>query len=188
VNTLETIRSYSNRHPSGTGAHVSEVGRDNGRMLRAAMTDNTSPAPAGQPASAAVARTATRRAPVANCPAGKMAIPANLSYAMVDAMTKQLAPCTYALRKADGSVTFFEVTAYRGSHRIQMLAGAPGSYQRYPMKLVMQFMAVTHILDNPSAAIKLFADEAACCAKCHSPLTDETSRALGLGPVCRTKV
>jgi hypothetical protein len=184
---LDSIRTFNDRHGIGTGAHVREVGRDNGALLRAAMTDNTSPAPAGQPTAT---RTASRR-PVttgAECRPGQMFIPDGLTYAKVDEMAAKLAPCTYALRKADGAVTFFEVSEYRGAHRIQMLVGAPGSYQRYPMKLKLQFMALTHILADPTAAIKLFADEANCCSRCHSPLTDATSRATGLGPVCRTKV
>jgi hypothetical protein len=192
MSTLDTIRTWNDRHPAGTGAHVREVARDNGAMLRRAMADNTTPAAAGQPTREAVTRTATRRAPVqsTDCPAGNMFIPGDLSYAMVDAMLMQLKPCLYALRKADGTVSFFEISEYRGAHRIQMLAGSPGGYQHYPMKLKMQYMAARHLLDDPDGAIALYGAEANECARCrslgrHSPLTDATSRAIGLGPICR---
>lgn len=188
---LDSLRSYNDQHPAGTGAHVRKVARDNGAMLRRAMTDNTTPAAAGQPAREAVTRTATRRAPaVGECRDGQMFVPGDLSYAMVDAMLMQLKPCLYALRKADGTVSFFEVSEYRGTHRIQMLAGSPGGYQHYPMKLKMQYMAARHLLDDPDGAIALYGTEANECARCrslgrHSPLTDATSRAIGLGPICR---
>jgi uncharacterized protein DUF6011 len=183
------LDSLRNSHAVGTGAHVREVARDMGAMLRTVMTDNTTPAAAGQPTREAVTRTATRRQPQpGECRDGQMFVPSDLSYEMVDGMLARLAPCKYALAKADGSTTFFEVRKYQGRNRIQMLVGAPGNYQRYPMKLVMQFKALVHLLDNPAAAIKRFADKAGHCARCHSPLTDPVSLATGLGPDCRKKI
>jgi hypothetical protein len=175
VNTLETIRSYSNRHPSGTGAHVSEVGRDNGRMLRAAMTDNTSPAPAGQPASAAVARTATRRTQV--------------SYAEVDALLAQVPVGRYALpivkSGASGNdVTFFEVIERRGAHMIRVLNGAPGAFKSSPLAINFQFHAARHLLEDLVAATALFGHRAKRCGRCHSPLTKKKSRDQGMGDHC----
>jgi hypothetical protein len=37
---------------------------------------------------------------------------------------------------------------------------------------------------DPKAAMKTFADELGVCARCHRDLTDDVSRARGVGPVC----
>lgn len=173
------LRSYT--RPAGTtvadpkagAARLRDIAADQAALLRqfgSQANDNTTPAAAGAPRP------------------GQMAIPADLSYAKMDALTAQLKPCHYALRKADGTVSFFEVSEYKSKSRIVLLSGAPGRYRWHFMKLVTQYMAVKHILDDPAAAVKLYADEHNVCSKCHSPLTDAHSRAIGLGPVCAGKV
>lgn len=188
MNTLDTLRTWNDRHAAGTGAHVTEVARDNGALLRAAMRDNTSPAPAGQ--SAVQPRTTIRRPIQATeCKPGQMLIPGDLSYAMVDTLIAQLNPCRYALRKTNGAdISFFEVSEWKGRKYLRLLSGAPGDYQRHKMSLSMQYMAAKHLLDDVAGAVKLYADTHSVCAKCHSPLTDAESRARGLGPVCAGKV
>lgn len=169
--TLDAIRQAG--RPSAAG--LREVAAEQGTMLRnlkSGTTTRPTPAPSTQNAAQP----------------GQMWIPGDLSYGMVDALIRQLKPCRYALRKKDGTVSFFEVSEYKGKTYLRLLSGAPGDYQRHKMDLVTQFKAVSHLLDDPAAAVKLYADERNVCAKCHSPLTDADSRARGLGPVCAGKV
>jgi hypothetical protein len=97
----------------------------------------------------------------------------------------------YALREEDGNVHF-----YRLAHQ-----DSPGStYHGWPT-IEAQASDDLHLIKNrdrkiaiinavnadPQAARLLYADELGHCYVCGRTLTDETSRALGIGPICRGK-
>lgn len=70
---------------------------------------------------------------------------------------------------------------------IRTLAGAPGQFQAWPMKLVMQFHAARHIAEDARAAAVLFGRTTSRCFDCNSPLTNQKSREAGIGPKCAKK-
>jgi hypothetical protein len=98
----------------------------------------------------------------------------------------------YALRDlagASNAVTFFEVKTpskgkWAGFTFVTRLVGHPGSFVQYPVKGAAKAIVLQKIAEDPKAAAFLFADEFSVCARCLSPLTDDHSRAMGLGPTC----
>jgi hypothetical protein len=155
------------------------AGRRSGSALRA-MTDRPRTAVVANRAPAATTTGAPRP--------GQVRLPDGFGYAMVDALVNQVPVGFYALPKRDertgNDVTFFEVSAFRGGHRIQMLSGAPGAYQQHPMKLPLQWFAARHLLEDLVAATALYGIKAQRCGRCHSPLTRTKSRAQGMGDHC----
>jgi len=107
----------------------------------------------------------------------------------LDAMAAALPLGRYALpRRAEAgagqSVYFFQVEPFRGGQRIVMLTGGVGAFQRHPMSLPYQRRALEQIARDPRAAAVRFGHETSTCARCGSPLTNDKSRARGLGPDC----
>lgn len=95
----------------------------------------------------------------------------------------------YALPRKEAStsgntVTFFKIHEFRGGHRIVQLIGSVGAFAEQPLALELQFFALTHIKENAKAAAVLFGKETNTCGRCGSPLTNDASRARGLGPKC----
>ncbi len=141
---------------------------------------------ATQHARNAAARARTQQP--AEAPAGRVALPANLLGAFVDRM-KQVPSGHYALRRPDGTVDFLRV--YReneGRHNqrdwIVRLQGAPGSFAEIKMPYRLMYLAAGHLTKDLRAASILFGQETRTCGVCNSPLTNEKSRAAGIGPVC----
>lgn len=93
----------------------------------------------------------------------------------------------YALGHGE-TLRFYEIVERRGGRRfMNRLIGAPGDWDRkfvHSSKIAEEAQLIR--LD-PAAAAKRFAEEFTCCSVCLSPLSDETSRTLGLGPVCRKR-
>lgn len=97
----------------------------------------------------------------------------------------------YAIRGTDGVVRFYQVNrpehgAHKGRTFVDQLIGAPGDYQHKPLRHVAREV-LAKIAEDPEAASRLYGQEESVCGRCHSPLTDEESRAYGIGPVCRNK-
>lgn len=93
--------------------------------------------------------------------------------------------------RLDGSdvVKFYRVKLVTGGQwagKVFVEAQASDDYHplRSPETLTM---VLTAILANPGAAEALYGTELGRCCRCNRTLTDETSRALGIGPECRSK-
>lgn len=96
----------------------------------------------------------------------------------------------YAINTQSGMV-YFEVKDWKKSPEVTVryvrrLIGHPGDWLRTKFDSKQQAWILTQLeAQTPAALAKLFSEVFTCCAKCQSPLSDETSVALGLGPVCR---
>ena len=80
---------------------------------------------------------------------------------------------------------FCELKEYRGKLHFRQLHGAPGSFSRstFPVEDSLVFARI--IKRDPYKYTRIFADIYQCCGKCGADLTDEISRSLRLGPICR---
>lgn len=139
---------------------------------------------------------------VKTCYATKVAIPGLSVMALKPADYKPMATAKstlsvpeakYALSDLPGSVnstTFFEVkygkknSKWSGYAFVSRLVGHPGDFQKFPVKGVARGAILAAIEADPQAAAYLFSKEFKVCARCGSPLSDDESRARGLGPDC----
>jgi hypothetical protein len=87
----------------------------------------------------------------------------------------------------DGVLTFWEVKAYKGVAYLRLLIGAPGQFNRVKVGFDRAARVAAEIKTDVLAAAQRFATHYTCCAVCGAELSDETSVALGLGPVCRRR-
>lgn len=88
-----------------------------------------------------------------------------------------------------GDLRFYEVVQRASGKRyLNGLVGAPGDFARRDLQFAERQVVVAQLLANPVAAIAAFGKHFVVCGKCSSPLTDEVSRELGIGPVCRGKL
>lgn len=85
---------------------------------------------------------------------------------------------------ATGKLHFFEVRTYKGHTYLRELFGAPGDFRRERVAQGLEAGVLRTIAVDVKGAAKSFAEHYSCCAVCKSPLTDETSRDRGVGPVC----
>lgn len=94
----------------------------------------------------------------------------------------------FALR-VDGVVKFYRVKLVTaGNWAGKVFVDAQASDEFYPVKTPATLTEVlTGILADPQAAERLYGTELGKCCRCNRTLTDETSRALGIGPECRSK-
>lgn len=94
----------------------------------------------------------------------------------------------YAVKHADGITRFYQVqsgskdTKWEGHRFLKIQA----SDEWYPYR-GDKSSVIASIQQNPQAAAKLYGIEIGACGICNRTLTDETSRAIGLGPVCRER-
>lgn len=103
----------------------------------------------------------------------------------------------YALDNLPGAgniTTFFEVKTGKANTKWagflfvdRLVGGAVGDFVKYPVKGPAKAQVLRLIAADPKAAAKRFADEFSVCARCGRTLTDDTSRAQGLGPECIEK-
>lgn len=101
------------------------------------------------------------------------------------ALVNDVADSKYAL-VTDDKIIFYEVRTgtkgrWEGVQFLDRLVGAPGDWQRYPVKGAAK-TAIMAKLDK-DAAIR-FSKHFTVCAVCSSPLSDPESLAAGLGPIC----
>lgn len=84
-----------------------------------------------------------------------------------------------------GDLIFVEVKEYRGTVYMRRLHGSLGDFtrSRLPREAVDALAGI--IKTDAYRYVRLFGEHYCCCGKCGSPLTDEKSRALLLGPDCR---
>lgn len=87
----------------------------------------------------------------------------------------------YAIPKDDGTLMFYSVKKGRTITFVDVWA----SDTRYPVQNASERMRIlTAIKDDPDAGPR-FGREIGRCYVCGRTLTDETSRQLGIGPICR---
>jgi hypothetical protein len=93
----------------------------------------------------------------------------------------------YFARRVDGVVKFYRVQQpVDGRHAGRVFVDGQGSDEYFPVKNPAALAAVlTDILADPTAAARLYASELGRCSRCARTLTDEASRAAGMGPDCR---
>lgn len=107
--------------------------------------------------------------------------------------------CKYMITGEAGQTVHVEVVERRGGRKfVNVLIGSPGDWARQRVSYATQASLVAKIqgatyedqgrhLVGPEAAAVRFSREYVCCAACMSPLSDDLSRKLGLGPVCRQR-
>lgn len=95
---------------------------------------------------------------------------------------------SFAVR-LDGVVKFYQITTgRRGQWAGKIFVNVCASDDRHPVKSPDSLVAVlAAILKDVEGARKLYASELGHCYVCHKELTDEASRAAGIGPVCAGK-
>lgn len=85
----------------------------------------------------------------------------------------------------DGKLKFYTVKRWKKNPRILFVSVWASDY-RYPIRDKFKVKAILDkIAVNPKAAGERFGQEIGICYVCGRTLTDETSRMLGIGPVCR---
>lgn len=112
---------------------------------------------------------------------------------VADALTQVLAtlpPANYALpRRADPDAwDFFQVREARSGRRyVVQLLGSPGSWNRRRLDVRLQLAAARAVASDVRAAALAYSERHGRCAGCDAKLSDPTSIALSMGPVCRKK-
>jgi hypothetical protein len=78
---------------------------------------------------------------------------------------------------------------WAGNTFVKMLIGSPGDYkqQRLHGKVAINWLKMIEEVTPRQASID-FGLQSGSCGVCHSPLTNEESLKLGIGPVCRNKM
>jgi Family of unknown function (DUF6011) len=90
----------------------------------------------------------------------------------------------YAIPGEDGKLRFYSVK--RDGERMALWVDVWASDARYPIRAIPQRIEILkEIAKDPIAAMKTFGNEIGKCGRCGRTLTDETSRAFGIGPDCR---
>jgi hypothetical protein len=93
----------------------------------------------------------------------------------------------YALR-IDGVVKFYRVTEGKGRWAGRTFLEAQASDEKYPIRNAEKRQEILKlIVEAPLEAQQLYGRELGRCARCGRTLTDETSRAYGMDPECRSK-
>lgn len=94
----------------------------------------------------------------------------------------------YAIER-DSGLAFYEVRTgkkgrWEGFQFVDLLIGAPGDWNRIPVRGQNKTVILNEIAKDAKAAAIRFSKEFTICAVCASPLSDPVSRELGLGPIC----
>jgi hypothetical protein len=94
----------------------------------------------------------------------------------------------YAITGPDGKIRFYTVaTAIDGKWKSISFIAVHSSDERFILKGEGRKQILAEIGKDVEHAGKLYATETNHCYRCNRELTDEISRARGLGPVCATK-
>jgi hypothetical protein len=99
----------------------------------------------------------------------------------------------YAVRNVPGTahndISFYQVDKpdrgrWAGKTFVRQLLGAPRSFREERIPLARQLFVLRAVVADEQGAIVLFGKSLGFCSVCHSPLTNEKSRARGIGPDC----
>lgn len=91
----------------------------------------------------------------------------------------------FMVQPVDNDLVFVEVREFKKTAYMRRLLGSVGGFSRLKPAPEDALMFVRILLEDPYKYAKLFATHYSVCAKCAAELTDEKSRELGLGPICR---
>jgi hypothetical protein len=91
----------------------------------------------------------------------------------------------FMVQPVDNDYVFVETREFKKTAYLRRLVGSYGGFTRIKPAPEDTLMFVRVLLEDPYKYAKLFAVHYSCCAKCGAELTDEVSRELGLGPICR---
>lgn len=96
----------------------------------------------------------------------------------------------YALRNAEGIVKFYKVNSpAEGRWAGRTFVDAMASDERWPIRNPGERARIlAEIAADVQGALQLYGQEIGSCGHCGRTLTDETSRARGIGPVCWEKL
>ena len=108
-----------------------------------------------------------------NLPTAKYAVPSYIVDNAVDTFVPH------------GDIVFFEVKTYMGTPYLRNLVGGYQDFAKNKLTWADSLAVAEVLASNPVAYIQKFGEVFTCCGKCSSPLTDEKSRAMFLGPDCR---
>jgi hypothetical protein len=91
--------------------------------------------------------------------------------------------------EVEGTLKFLVIKVMLdGRYAGRVFVDSMGSDTAYPVKAPATLTAyLTAVLVDPTAAAKRYADELGSCSDCNRPLTNEESRARGIGPECWAK-
>jgi hypothetical protein len=89
----------------------------------------------------------------------------------------------YAIPGEDGALRFYSVK--RDETKMAMWVDVWASDARYPIRAIPQRIEILEAIAADPDAGPRFGREIGKCYICGRTLTDETSRELGIGPVCR---
>jgi Family of unknown function (DUF6011) len=91
----------------------------------------------------------------------------------------------YALVDADGVTKFYEVNSpTQGKWAGRTFVAVQASDERYPIRGAAAKAILAAIAADPKAALVRYGHAIGKCGVCNRTLTDEASRAAGIGPVC----
>lgn len=109
--------------------------------------------------------------------------------ANTSAAVRDVAAGRYALVADDGVVKFYTVDRpTEGKWAGRTFVNAMGSDTRYPIRnRDERDRILATIAEAPETAMRLYASELGRCGYCGRELTDETSRAAGIGPDCAAR-
>lgn len=85
---------------------------------------------------------------------------------------------------------FGEVREWQKRRFVNALKGAPGAFARTRLAKETAHLrreVVDILIRDQHKYVKLFGEHYTCCGSCGAELSDDTSRALKLGPECRKK-
>ena len=119
---------------------------------------------------------------------GLMKLPMN--EAVVNITEHGVANGRYAVTEADGVLRFFRVnTPEEGRWRGRTFVDVMASDERHPIKDPKRRTAILALIAvDPKAAMLRYGQEIGSCGHCGRTLTNELSRQIGIGPICRGKM
>lgn len=182
---LAQIRSY--QAPTAESSNLREIARRQGALMhdlkRGVRPAHTAPAPV-----APVSNTA----PAVRATGGRKN---RFTFDEADAAVNALNEGFYALPRntpdsGGNMVTCFKVfKTFKGKRIVQLVGGGnDGGFQEIRLGVDMQVYAAQHIAEDVEAAHILFGISTGTCGVCGRTLTNDASRAAGIGPKCSRKV
>jgi hypothetical protein len=127
--------------------------------------------------------TAVKAAPTQSVSAKLAALIPSSKYAIP---FEDLAGVVPGVREYTGHL-FLEVKSYKGVTYMRRLHGSLGDFTRSKLTTALMLDLITYMEGRTLQYAQEFGKVYTCCGSCGSPLTDEESRALHLGPECRKK-
>lgn len=94
----------------------------------------------------------------------------------------------YALKDSEGVWNFFQVNQGRTVTFLDRLIGSPGAYRKQSVRGRPASIILLEIQKDPRKASADFGLQSKTCGVCSSPLTNEESLEIGIGPKCRSKM